>query len=302
MDDIRGADGRARLSRAAARFLIRHGFPGCSVLLRNGYKLLGRPPSGPLRVATLHGFYMQLDPLRHKGLDASVYWNGTYEAGSIHIIRQTLRPGDVFIDAGANIGLMSLAASEIVGPGGSVHAFEPVPDVYRILETNIALNSRRNIHAHRLALGAAPEERTIYEQTVVNKGNATLVPPAVPGGPSHAVSVIALDQFVERAGIGSVRMIKADVEGWELQCLQGARSLLTAPDAPALCIEYSRSYSPRSKQLPDLYDFIKSINGYQVFKLKFGKETISPLVPVRSPADLPRHDNIFCFLPHHRVG
>jgi len=133
-------------------------------------------------------------------------------------------------------------------------------------------------------------------------GSPYLVPPATPGGPSHAVTVISLDRFVEGAGIRSVRMIKADVEGWELQCLQGARALLSATDAPALCVEYSRSYSPRSELLLDLYDFITSINRYQVFKLRFGKETISPLVPVRSRSDLPRHDNIFCFLPHHVNG
>ncbi len=56
---------------------------------------------------------------------------------------------------------------------------------------------------------------------------------------------------------------------------------------------------PRSEQLMDLYDFIRSINRYQVFKLRFGKETLSPLVPIRAAADLPRHDDIFCFLPQH---
>ena len=297
MTEMQAAGGRVRMARAAARFLISHGFPGCSLLLRNGYKLLGKPPAGPACVQTIHGFKMQVDPLRNKGVDASVYFNGTYEAGCIHVIEQTLRPGDTFIDAGANIGLMTLAASQAVGPAGQVHAFEPVPGVFRLLEQNVALNGFLNVRLHRQALGASSEERTIYEQSDINNGSASFVPPVASGTSAHPVSIVALDRFVEAAAIASVRMIKADVEGWELELVKGASTLLKGREAPALCIEYSPAYSPRREQLPDLYDFIRSINAYQVFKLKYGKETQSPLVPIRAPADLPRHDNIFCFLP-----
>jgi len=290
---------RARLTRALARVLVHGGLPGASIALRNAYKLLGRGPAGPLRVPTIYGFDMQLDPRRHRGVDASVYFNGTYEAGSIDVIRRALRPGDVFIDAGANIGLMSLAAAQIVGPGGQVHAFEPVPEVHAILEANAALNGYRQIRAHRRALGAGPETRTIYEQAGINKGSASLVEPSQGTSASHAVAVTSVDAFVREAGISRVRMLKADVEGWEFELLQGARAVLSAATAPALCIEYSRSYSPRSGQLMDVYEFLRSVNAYQIFKLRFGKETVSQLVPIRTADDLPRHDNIFCFLPDH---
>ena len=151
-----------RLSRAIASLLIPHGFPGCSVLLRNGYKLLGAAPPGSVCVRTRHGFSMLVDPRRNKGLDASIYFNGTYEAGSIFVITQTLRPGDVFIDVGANIGLMTLAAAQTVGSGGRVHAFEPVPSVHAILLRNLALNKCGNVIPHAVALGSTVETLTIY--------------------------------------------------------------------------------------------------------------------------------------------
>ena len=290
---------RARLTRAVASFLIGHSFPGCSVLLRNGYKLAGPAPAGPLQVATTYGFPMQIDPRRHRGVDASIYFNGTYEAGCIDVIRRLLRPGDVFVDAGANIGLMSLAAAQRVGPAGRVHAFEPVPGVHRVLQANIALGGFDNVSTHACALGAAREQLTIYEQTDINFGSASLVKPASARPTEYRVDVVALDDFVREHQVPVVHVIKADVEGWELELVRGARQLLSGPAAPALCLEYSASYSPRSAELPELYDFVRSVNAYRVFKLRHGKETRSPLVPVQQPADLPRHDNIFCLLPQH---
>ena len=113
------------------------------------------------------------------------------------------------------------------------------------------------------------------------------------------VDVDTIDRFRDSIKSKTIRMIKADVEGWELDVLKGGEKLLSTSNAPILCIEYSVSYSPRREQLHDVYDFIRNINNYQFFKLKNGKETISPLTRITSIADLPKHDNIFCFLPHH---
>lgn len=290
---------RVQFTRALAGVLINHSFPGCSKLLRNAYKLFGPPPAGPLRVKTHHGFDMVVNPLQNKGVDSSIYYNGTYEAGTLHVIILSLRKGDVFIDAGANIGLMSLAAAKKVGPEGKVHAFEPVPDVFAQLRQNAAINTADNIQLHNLALGSKSERRAIYEQDHINKGSASLVQPAAESSAKHMVDVDTIDRFRDSIKSKTIRMIKADVEGWELDVLKGGEKLLSTSNAPILCIEYSVSYSPRREQLHDVYDFIRNINNYQFFKLKNGKETISPLTRITSIADLPKHDNIFCFLPHH---
>jgi FkbM family methyltransferase len=292
-------DKRARFTRALADILINRSFPGCSKLLRNAYKLFGSPPAGSLRIETRHGFDMLINPRHNKGVDASIYYNGTYEAGTLYAITNSLRKGDIFIDAGANIGLMSLAAAQKVGAEGKVHAFEPVPDVFAQLQQNVTINRAENILLHNSALGLKPERRTIYEQEHINKGSASFVQPTTDSSARHIVDVDTLDRFSGSIRSTPIRMIKADVEGWELEVLQGGKELLSANNAPILCIEYSVSYSPRKEQLHDVYDFIRNINEYQFFKLKNGKETISPLVRISSINDLPKHDNIFCFLPHH---
>lgn len=291
-------DRRARFTRATADILIHHPFPGSGKILRNAYKLFGPPPSGTLRVETRYGFDMQVNPRRNKGVDSSVYYNGTYEAGTVFVITHSLRRGDVFIDAGANIGLMSLAAAQKVGPDGNVFAFEPVPDIFAQLQQNMLVNEAENVRPHNLALGSEPEHRTIYEQERISKGVASFLQPTSGSSAKHVVEVDTLDRIISAKKNKTIRMIKADVEGWELELLQGGKNLLSTSEAPILCIEYCVSLLARRGQLHEVYDFIRNINEYQLFKLKYGKETISPLVRITSVADLPKCDNIFCFLPH----
>jgi FkbM family methyltransferase len=290
---------RVWVTRALANILIHHSFPGCSKLLRNAYKLFGSPPDGPLRLETRYGFEMVVNPRRNKGVDSSIYYNGTYEAGTLSVITNSLRKGDVFIDAGANIGLMSLAAAQKVGQSGEIHAFEPVPDVFAQLQQNVVINKAKNIQLHNFALGSDVERRIIYEQERINKGGASFVKPTADSSAKHTVSVDTLDRVCHAMKTKTIRMIKADVEGWELELLQGGKRVLSVSDAPILCIEYCVSYLSHRGQHHDVYNFIRNINEYQFFKLKNGKETISPLNRISSIADLPKHDNIFCFLPNH---
>ena len=290
---------RIKLTRSLAKILIHHSFPGCGKLLRNVNKLLGPRPKGPFVTTTSLGFDVIVDPYNNRGVDTSIYYNGIYEAGTLFTLMQALRKDDIFIDVGANIGLMSLTASQIVGPTGKVYAFEPVPDVFAILKKNVSINNANNIFPVQKALGSKSEQKTIYEQAHINKGSATFIKPTSANVAHQEVMVGTIDDFAKSMGITAVRLIKADVEGWELDVLQGAKHLLSENHAPVLCVEYSGSFSPRKKKLIDLYDFIRSVNEYQIFKLKHGKETISQLVKITKPADLPQHDNIFCFLPNH---
>ena len=62
-----------------------------------------------------------------------------------NVLRAFLRPGDTFVDIGANIGIFSLLAARIVGPSGRVIAFEPVPITLEKLRANILLNDLQNI-------------------------------------------------------------------------------------------------------------------------------------------------------------
>ena len=98
--------------------------------------------------------------------------------------------------------------------------------------------------------------------------------------------------------VTDVKMLKIDVEGWELRVLKGAKYMLQSEWAPIICIEYSKIQSS-DEQLLDIYSYILSINDYVVYKLKRGKGMQSKLIKITNSSELPYHDNIFCFLPLH---
>src|SRR5690606_6625977 len=82
-------------------------------------------PTRELNLKTIYGFGLRIDPATDRGMERSIYLTGTYEQGTLFVMRQILRPGDVFVDVGANIGWMTLYAVQCVGKGGKVFAFEP---------------------------------------------------------------------------------------------------------------------------------------------------------------------------------
>jgi len=290
---------RVRLCRAISAWLIRHPFRGANRLRRWLADLLMPPPRGPIVVQTTAGCSVLVDPLRNRGLEREVYYQGTYEAGTLYVLSNLLRPGDIFLDVGANIGLVSLVASQLVGLPGRVYAFEPVPGTIALLEQNIALNNAGSICVEASALGAADETRQFYEHLEVNRGAASLVP--FGKTPSSGVArVTTLDAFVHRTGLERrIRAIKIDVEGWEAEVLLGGRNTLAESAAPVLIVEYSTNVPLATGAHTDVYDLLRSLNNYRLFCLKGGKESISPLREIHRPEDLPREDNLICLLPVH---
>ena len=94
---------------------------------------------------TLHGFYLNINPAIDNGVELSLHETGTYEKGILYYLSSILKKGDCFIDVGANIGLMSIYASEFVGDKGTVLAFEAHPKTARLLEANIEMNNLSNM-------------------------------------------------------------------------------------------------------------------------------------------------------------
>jgi hypothetical protein len=74
-----------------------------------------------------------------------IYWFGVWEPPLSDWIRRALRPGDVFVDVGANIGWFTLLGARAVAPGGSVVAIEASPDTARRLDEALALNHIDNV-------------------------------------------------------------------------------------------------------------------------------------------------------------
>lgn len=191
---------------------------------RGGYRLvratrrLYRGEAIARRFSLPHGPSMQLDLTAYP--DCTMAF-GLYEVETVRAIRAMLRPGDTFIDGGANVGYFSLLAAQCVGPTGAVHAFEPFPANCARLRENIALNGFASIvRIHGEALSDARGEIDLYRYTSAqaNHGQVTAFPqPGQAAQPVH-VGVTTVDEALP--GV-SPRLVKLDVEGSELRALRG---------------------------------------------------------------------------------
>src|SRR4030095_11405574 len=75
-----------------------------------------------------------------------------YELTEREFLKRLLRPGDVFVDIGANIGLFTILAGRYVGAEGAVYAFEPCAKTYERLLANVELNRLTNVSCYQAAL------------------------------------------------------------------------------------------------------------------------------------------------------
>ena len=240
---------------------------------------------------------MIIDPVKDDGVEKTIYYTGTYEKGTLFVIKNLLREGDTFVDVGANIGLMSIFASSIVKASGKIVAFEPNPITFKILKSNIALNNLSNIETSDYAIGAKTNGAKIYDRWDLNRGSASLIKPENVSE-SYDIRVITLSNYFKVKQC--IHLIKIDIEGYELEALKGAKDILDGESPPMLIVECSESRkNTYGLNTDDLYEFLKSNTQYRLFKSRGGKEKISKLVEIKSRSELSQHDNIYCFINQH---
>lgn len=179
-------------------------------------------------------------------LIANLVESGDLEPGTRALIQRLLRPGDVFIDIGANIGMHTLAAARALHGRGRVVAFEPFAPTERLLSKSVWLNGFADIvEVHQAAVSSRDGDQTLY--LGATSGHNSLYRLADEGQPQGATSVVPVVRLDHVLPSGTaVNLIKIDVEGAELEVLDGCRALLaTSPDA-ALIVEFGHSHLVRT--------------------------------------------------------
>ena len=197
---------------------------------------------GATRLADLPGGGKMVCPLED-WLGASLYFFGNYEPETTAFFRRHLRPGDVVVDVGANLGYFTILAASLVGANGDVHSFEPNPRLTPFLRNSIALNLFEEfVHFSNVAIAEhSGGLATLHLSTVAaSSGVSSLLPLShLAAGSTIEVPLLSLaDYFHARAQqISNVRLLKVDVEGAELQVIRGARELLLARRVELLVCE-----------------------------------------------------------------
>ena len=279
-------------------FLRKHPFKG-STRLKNLIKQIFIPsPPESIVVPTLYGFDLLIQPAKDNGVETLIYERGTYEDGTLSVMRSCLNKGEVFLDIGSNVGLMTMFASRLVKDSGKVYSFEPDPTLMAILKENKSINGFENVNTYQKALGSNSGKSTLYRKPEVNRGAGSLIKGKTKHTNEVDVEVKTLDDFITENQVPNIKMVKIDVEGWELEVLKGGNKCFSGPKAPILSVEFSASHPQKGGELLDLYHHIRNLNDYRIFKLSRGKGIESKLLEVKDEEDLPEHDNLFCFLPH----
>ena len=136
----------------------------------------------------------------------------------------------VFIDIGANVGIFSLMASQVFN---DVYSFEPMKENYELLENNLKINQISNVYLYNHALGKAESFGELITNNFNNGGTSVQV---LKKKNKDTIKILALDQF----NFKNVDLIKIDVEGSELEVLEGLKKIKDK-FCPTFFIEISSS-------------------------------------------------------------
>ncbi len=158
---------------------------------------------------------------------------GEYSESESGVFAQILKPGWTAVELGSHMGSHTIVLGQAVGPTGRVVAFEPQRALFNILCANLALNGLTNTIAHCAGAGDTPGKIHVRPIDYSKEGNFGGV--ELGGSKGEEVPVLTVDGL----GLDACHFMKIDVEGMELQALQGAAATV-AKFRPALYIENDR--------------------------------------------------------------
>jgi FkbM family methyltransferase len=212
-----------------------------------------------------------------------IYWpifmGLEFEPEATEIVRKLVRSGEMVVDAGANYGWYTTLFAELVGSTGRVYAFEPVPPTFARLREHLVLNGyEERVVATRSAVGAEQGDVQVHVFDNLSHARSSLSALDQTCYKTHFARSIDLDSFLQSCGVDQVDFIKCDVEGSELNVLQGACEILKRSDAPIILVELNDETSAAFGYRPaDIWRFLAS-KGYDRFYAIQSKHNIRPVV------------------------
>ena len=194
----------------------------------------------------LHKYFMRLD-IRGWSNRATWALGRFYDLGTQLVVSKLLRPGDLFVDIGANEGMISLVAARSVGSAGKVIAFEPNPVPRAKFAKNLELNNISTVNI--IAAGASDQEGTL-ELFVpeINTGEGSFAHDGNHQQPGTVVAcpIITGDSVLKDA---NPSLIKIDVEGFEGKVIIGLSSTISRTK-PIIVMEMVKSHLLRAGLSP----------------------------------------------------
>jgi FkbM family methyltransferase len=202
-----------------------------ATLLRRIYLRFSWPESSQARVKLPWGNW--IDVSLNDAIGSEIFKQRIFDLGVSECAWRILAPGGQVIDAGANIGYMTMLFAARVGKGGVVYSFEPHPRVRATLLRNVANLSQAGkagrVVVHECALGDSTGQADLIETDyfAINEGTAKIAG----AGEASLTNVrrhrVALEMVDDLFPTQSIALMKIDVEGFEANVLKGADRLLS---------------------------------------------------------------------------
>jgi FkbM family methyltransferase len=251
-------------------------------LLRRLKRTVGRRPADSRESVSLPwGLPITVDPLQPIG--SALVRSGVYDLCVCEAVYRLADPGEVAVDAGANIGLMASVMAAKLGSSGTVLAFEPHPTTFGELLLNVetwrACEWAAPIEPRLLALSDREGRGTLVAGRGEDLGQASLNSSGAAEGRHWEADLARLDDLVEdRVGV-----LKLDVEGHEAKALIGAERLLRERKIRDIVFEEHEIPPTPATELLEQH-------GYSVFRLEqrlLGPRISKPASAADAASDYP---------------
>jgi FkbM family methyltransferase len=195
--------------------------------------------------------------------------NNSMEIRCSNVITRLPLKNGIVLDIGASYGYYTLLLSRLVGEAGRVYCFEPDWHSFERLTHNLALNDRKNVLAVPICISNLSVGMVKWQSSDDQPWSSRIADPSLDNSFPYltAVPVTTLDEFVNILGITKqIQLIKIDVEGAELEVLQGAVALLGNSHPPILCELHGADIAQR------VFEFLERLE-YQWEKIEYMNET-----------------------------
>jgi len=251
-------------------------------------KIDGRMLLGMVCGAHLRVHRIPFGPIRGRKLFMSPQisprmWFGIDEPWIAQLCKSQLRQNSVVYDIGAHIGYTTVLFAHYLNGTGAVHAFEILPSTAELLQNTVEANQFQNVVIHAVGLGA---EEAIQQLTIGSTAMTSIRAAKREGQRTECCKVVMLDTYRRERGLPRPDLMKVDIEGAEIQFLQGSLELIDECQ-PTMIIEF------HSKDLLQQgYSLLTSL-GYQLHN-EHGELTEDSIEGISGYFN----DNILC-LPKH---
>ena len=206
-----------------------------------------------------------------------------YERDTVEVFKEIVKPGMTFVDVGAFVGYYTLLAARLVGTQGRVYAFEPNPHAFAILRKNVEENQYDRI-VRTIAKAVSNRNTKMWLFLAGGAaGEASLYPGKKDPRERVEVETTTLDEFFAQEGWPKVHVVKIDVEGAEVEVLEGMREIIARNPDIKLIIEFNPNTQIKSRgSYEELLELLRGLGFARCYAIRHG------LQPVELSRDIPR--------------